>query len=323
MRKYNCEPSAYVDRYNRIDYAMIEWTDTKTNLSYVSDICDLKSAVGYRDMYRQYISTDMAFIKVKLIPMDSMYKRNKIKTSCIKKYKRVYRPESNHTTYNKTTDKKTLDQIQKEIVWVNIVFDHVCDMIYFESLKSYTSNKYHKVFGSMCHRGFVNRIFKNYQIDMKLLRKFVDIIGSDKSKVIDNIKQISDILPLTTYDSNKEIWCRSIYKNGFHSGYIRLICLYCEKMFDINRYIVVSLFTKNDPMMYINYANSCTNKILARRAIFQAGYTYAENDNYEKALEMFKEGIKLKADNNANFIKIIKKFKKYYRENGTTILFEQ
>lgn len=315
MHKYNCEPGIYVDRYNKTDYAAIEWIDTKTGLSYISDVCNLKTAVEYRDMYKRHTPSDIALIKVKLIPINELCNHKKSKTSCIHKY--VWQPKPNNTMFKKTS----LDNIHKEIVWVDIVFDHVCNMIYHVSLMSHTSDRYHRVYGSMCHSGFVNKIFNQYQINIKSSKSFVNIIGSDKSKVLDNIQKLSETLSFATYDSN-EVWCRSIYKNGLYSSYVRLICLYCEKMFDINRYIVVSLFVKHDPSMFINYAIACSNKVFARYAMFQAGYVYAEADNYEKALEMFETGIRLKADNNNNFIEIIDKFKKYYKENGTTILFE-
>lgn len=236
----------------------------------------------------------------------------------------IYKPNPDNASLK---EYPTESDIKREKMACKYEFDELCDMIYERSQLKPETQYLYKVYGSMCHRGFVNKIFDDHhQAYMDTLRYYIELIGSTRDTVLQGIKIINDREPSKYRGAG-------IYKNSIDASHIAMICKYCELMFNISRFTVATYFDKNDPELYIRKAyilrNKCKNDpdstssndlSKARFLMFKAGYIYGELDNYDKALQTFEIGYQMTPDTHGIFADKITEFKAYYAQYGTSVL---
>lgn len=316
------------DLCDRRSYAIIEWKDLLTGLSYLSHPGIIKSAIEDVELFERHLPKDIVKLTVK--PISNTFEELNNDSGYLES---EYRPNTFNTHLQ--INSREIDEEKK---YSNMLYNTKCDTIYRESLNNPETRELFKICGSMCHRGFVNSIF-DYQhqsdSEMEKLREYVKIIGEDKNQVLENIKKLSDIRPTSLSNSSEEFnreigisWSSSIYRNGFYTKYVRMICLYCEQMFGFSKYIVATHFEKEDPNLFLKYAEEYPKKnpqksapeITVRYVLFKAGYIYAEKGDYAMALSIFEKGISVAKCSSRIFDQKIVKFKEYYKTNGTTIL---
>lgn len=316
-------------------YAVIVYTDAKTGLSEKTFPKILRSVEEEIAMYERHMSSEDITFTMEVLKesydelrkihaersflIDSSYRPNP--------FNALLKPEKSHTVIipKLPNDPKdcawalTFNHDSEEKGWVQDMFNTFCDKIYSNSIKDPKTNDMYKIFGSLCHRGFVNHVFDyHHQSGMNEIRHYVEIIGSDKEKVINGIKTLSNKKTTNISDSNP--LDLSIYKNGFYTSYVDMISRYCELMFGLDKYVVASHFEKNDPEIFMEIANKTKSKFTARYSMFKAGAIHAELGNYEKALAIFEQGNRVAPDEHGIFTDKIKKFREYYEKHETTVL---
>ncbi|CAH6419772.1 Hypothetical protein HVR_LOCUS850 [uncultured virus] len=196
------------------------------------------------------------------------------------------------------------DSVVEEKRWVDDIFNSIADDLYRQCVKDGTEE--YKIFGSLCHQGFVNHLFDyHHESGMSSVRRWITQIGT----FYDPIK----IQALKSYDSD------SIYEGGFFSSHVRKLCWYCEMMFGVSRYEVAKNFAKKSPEYFLSKEGDVTSKA---HNIAHVAAIYAENGNYEKALEYYKLSVSILdgKDWQCNYQQSLDNFLKYYQQNGTSIL---
>jgi len=267
--------------------AVIIWTDTKTGLEYISDPQTATNASKICSKCQIYASDNHLddVVEIKVLPID----------------------EAANVDINKS-EADLLEQVSVSL--------------YQQSLKSDTIKDYCKIYGSLCHRGFINTVFDYENTSLMLnVRSDIETLGFDTTAIMDKIRALAEKIVVCDSVLPTSFLTKTIYKNGHAPWYVKGICDYCQTMFDINRYDVAKLFEKDDPNIFIEYASTISNNIVKHHCMFMAGRIHAELNNYDDALTMFEEANSLFSNEYiADFITEVEGFKEYYKKHGTSIL---
>ncbi len=191
------------------------------------------------------------------------------------------------------------DYQAKEKDWVKGIFYDMADFLYEQCIKE-NSNDY-KVYGSLCHIGFVNDLFDyHHQAHMSSIRQWITDIGDAYNpEIITNLK---------SYGPD------SIYVEGFYCKDVKRLSIYCEIMFGVNRYEVAKLFVKRSPKYFLNREHEAHNMLYI-------GGIYAENGDYENALKYYRESIQLSSNGCRFFYQHhLDNLINHYNETGTSML---
>ncbi|VBB18047.1 hypothetical protein YASMINEVIRUS_510 [Yasminevirus sp. GU-2018] len=289
-RFVNDETAKKIDRKCEKSFAVIECLDVLTGVIHVTTPELVRSAYETVDTYERYLPKDIVQFKVRCIEetheelveawrefgfivipeyrphaINASLKSGMSETIIIHKLKDDSRDLPWALTFNHMSGEKD---------WVNDVFNSISDAMYKDIKDDPNRKNLFKVYGSMCHRGFVNSVFDyNHQSEMAKLRNYVGIIGNDREEVLENIKILSDIRSsfVSEYDKPSDL---SIHKNGFYTSYVRMIAIYCEMMFGLSRYDIAKVFEKTDPKVFEEYVNETKNTDIAKYSMFKAGYVF-------------------------------------------------
>lgn len=210
-----------------------------------------------------------------------------------------------------------IDEQIEEKKYVMDRFNGICADIYQKSIKDDSLSVLHKIYGSCCHKGYINVHFDYTKCSsMSKIQKMIEILHSCNLKdAMININQMNQI----EYNENNP----GIYQSNFNTDIVRKICTYCEDIFGHNKYEVAQYFTKTDPNNIIKIINSSLNKVNNIYFYKLLIFIYAELDNYKLAIETYENAIELFGYMDPHFESDIKKLKLYHEKNGTTILFSQ
>lgn len=298
-------------------YAIICYTDVLTGLSDEMSPHELNSVQKSIQLYQRYMSSDIITFNIKVLDMEH--------DELLKLYPKllmepVYVPLPSDVGFRSL--KCLLTRKSYEILQCNEMFDIFCDIIFRQSQQDPTKHNLCKVYGSLCHRGFVNYIFNyHHQWNMNVLRDYVKLIGSNKDTFLTQIDILSAMSPVDNE--------YTLYKNGFSPLNVGMICRYCEVMFDSNRFLIATHFKKCDPKSIVQHALNKVKmqdtydtdcKIEIRTLMFTAGHIYAELNDYNMALQLFEHGNRLTRDTHGIFTNYIENFKAYNAQYGTCVL---
>jgi len=297
--------------------AVINCKDPLTGLIYRTYAEIRRSAEENVEMYRRHISEDVMIFSVEVIDdrYDGEYRVNAFNSKFKKgESETIIIPKLPDIRWD-VTWKLRLNHISEEEKYVKDLFDSFCDHLY--KISQNDSNKHknqHKIYGSCCHRGFINSLFDyHHQSGMSSIRKYVEIIGDCVDNVLENISKLS-ALKKSQYGGD------TIYKNGFYTSYVEKMCEYCEIMFGMSRYEIAKHFEKEDPESFIRKAETSEKDYEKRYLMFCVGAIYAENGEYERALSTLREANKMIRDEHGIFTSEIEDLIRYYETNGTSIL---
>lgn len=185
-------------------------------------------------------------------------------------------------------------------------FDEYCLDIY----KKGKINHKHKIFGSACHRGFVNHLFDyTHNSQMNEIREWIELIGDHFDPNV--------LLKLDQYDDSGT----SIYTQGFYTETVKQLCKYCEIMFGIDRYTVANYFPKKDISTFFNSKSG--DHISAAYNMQHVAAIFAEHNDCENARKYYQIAIDLIGDDDFckyNYQSTLDEFNDYYKKHGTCVL---
>lgn len=220
-----------------MSYTFIIYTDTISGLRYKSKFpLVLERAEEDIEIMKRHVKEDLITFQIEKIEgtyeslreiyspfIQSKYEPNPFNAERIRKKDVQIQalPDDPRNLSRKTE----IDYVKEEIKWVHRDLDYLADRFYQICLDDYLDH--YKIYGSLAHRGLINKIFDYYYNSyIEFHKKWIELIGDhfDPEK-LSNLKSF-----------HKD----STYEQGFSTREVEYLCDYCEIMFGIDRFRMIT-----------------------------------------------------------------------------------